>query len=52
MALGILLTVGYAAAVVRRRLGFARRAARFDDDLTGGQAVQETAASQAQRLRV
>lgn len=41
MALGMLLTVAYAAAVVARRLGFARRAGRLDDDLTGGELVED-----------
>lgn len=41
MALGMLLTVAYAAAVVARRLGFARRAGHLDDDLTGGELAED-----------
>lgn len=51
MAFGILLTIAYAAAVVSRRLGYARRAARFDDDLTGGSVVAERSAGERSAQR-
>lgn len=47
MALGILLTIAYAAAVVLRRLGYARRAGRLDDDLTGGAVADEVSVERA-----
>lgn len=47
MALGILLTIVYAAAVALRRLGCARRAGRLDDDLTGGAVAEEASTERA-----
>ncbi len=47
MAFGILLTVGYALAVVARRLGYARKAASLDDNLTGGSVAEEVPAPAA-----
>lgn len=37
IAMGILLTLGYAGLVVSRRLGYARKVSELDDSLTGGQ---------------
>lgn len=51
MAFGILLTIAYAGAVVLRRLGYARRAGRLDDDMTGGAVAEEASVERAaQRL--
>ncbi len=47
MALGVLLTIAYAAAVALRRLGCARRAGRLDDDLTGGAVAEEASTERA-----
>lgn len=49
MALGILLTVAYAAVVVARRLGYARKIGDFDDRLTGKVTTEETRAARAAR---
>ncbi len=52
MAFGMLLTVGYALAVVVRRLGYARKAASLDDNLTGGSVAEEAPApATAERMR-
>ena len=40
MALGVLLTLGYAGIVVARRLGYARKVNELDDHLMGGQVVE------------
>lgn len=49
IAIGILLTLGYAAAVVANRLGYARKISDFDDRLTGVVATEteETRAARA-----
>lgn len=45
VALGIILTIGYALAVVARRLGYARKISDFDDSLTGGIVTEEAPAA-------
>lgn len=49
MALGILLTLGYAGMVVANRLGYARRVRDLDDDLTSGEVADEARVAQTIR---
>lgn len=52
IAMGILLTIGYAGLVVSRRLGYARKVSELDDNLTGGQVAEsEQALAEAHRMR-
>ena len=47
MAMGLLITIAYAVAVVRRRLGYGRAVRDLDDNLTGAQVVEAETASSA-----
>lgn len=49
MAFGMLLTVAYAAVVVLRRLGFARKVDHLDDSLYGGRVIEEDRSQAATR---